>query len=166
MWFERAMDADDELSEQKADLYHDTCNMRRHIGDIEGALVACQAFMQVAKPGSGAYTLTGYVYVDDHNYRMARDILIEGLAYETPSCWYYVLLGRAFHGLGDQDSAKEWYEKALALDSDDPIAHLFMGILLVDMGYSQEAIPHLERATCSVRPYYSNWARRVLSEIR
>ena len=90
LWLERAMDADDELSGSKADLYRLTCGMRRHFSDHEDALAACQAFLQVAKSDTRAYAETDQTYINAGNYRMARDILIEGLAYEPSNSRYYV----------------------------------------------------------------------------
>ena len=85
MWLNGAMAIDPTVDADKSLLYRWTCDLRRHFGDIPGALSACASFRQVAPPASGAYTLTGYVYVQARDYQAARDILLTGLAYEVPS---------------------------------------------------------------------------------
>jgi len=165
-WFERALSADASISEQKLDLYLETCWARYNVGDFSGAVAACQWAIQVAPPDNDAYTYTGEVYLNNGKPQPAYEILMAGLAQRPVRLiWHYVLLGRAAQGLGDVVSAREWYERALALNPTDPRPNLYLGILLADMGEYQEAIPYLEL----VARESSGWgdmARGVLQRIR
>jgi len=169
LWFERAMAVDTELSEEKADLYRYTCRLRARFGDDEGALAACQALMQVAAAGNGAYTEMGNLYVSAGEYEAAREVLLSGLADGDDSLRHDVLLGQAYQGLGEVEAAQTWYERALTFNRHDAFAHLHLGLLLVDLGRPQEAIPHLEEAAQATEPYYASYrerAQRTLSKIR
>jgi len=158
--------ADASISEQKLDLYLETCWARYNVGDFSGAVAACQWAIQVAPPDNDAYTYTGEVYLNNGKPQPAYEILMAGLAQRPVRLiWHYVLLGRAAQGLGDVVSAREWYERALALNPTDPRPNLYLGILLADMGEYQEAIPYLEL----VARESSGWgdmARGVLQRIR
>jgi len=166
VWLERAMAADLGLSAEKAYLYRDVCNMRRHFGDFEGALRACEMFMQVAGSEVEPYTYSGFVYVEAGDFRTALHVLEAGLARGEPTSWHYILMGRASAGIGDWDTARGWYGRALEMNKADPIANLYMGLLMMDMGETDEAVPYLELAIHSPETYYSNLARQALSKIR
>jgi len=48
--------------------------------------------------------------------------------------------------LGDRESAEALYRKALAVNPDSALAHMFLGGILTEQGHLQEAAEHLSRA--------------------
>ena len=167
LWFERALPADASISEQRLDLCLETCRARGSVGDFPGAVEACLWAIQVAPPGSEAYTLTGNMYLHSGKPQAAYEILMAGL---TPRpahpVWHYVELGRAAKALGDMVSARAWYERALALDPTDLSANSYLGILLADMGQNQEAIHYLEIVIANSEDGTWGEARNALERIR
>ena len=140
--------------------------MRRHFGDFEGALRACEMFVQIAGSEIEPYTYSGFVYVEAGDFRTALNVLAAGLLRGKPTWWHYVLMGRASNGIGDRGAARGWYSKALAINKADPIANLYMGLLMLDIGETEKAVLHLEIAVHSPEAYYSDLARQALSKTR
>ncbi|TFH12258.1 tetratricopeptide repeat protein [Candidatus Bathyarchaeota archaeon] len=58
----------------------------------------------------------------------------------------YILRGQADYNLGNMDSALEFFDKALELDANHPLANHMMGLVLYRLRRYSEAIPHIETA--------------------
>ncbi len=88
--------------------------------------------------------MTGEVYLLNDKVQQAYAILLTGLAkHPTSLIWHFVVLGRTAEALYGTATAREWYDRALALDNTDPASNLYIGVLLVNLGQGQEAIHHL-----------------------
>jgi tetratricopeptide (TPR) repeat protein len=58
----------------------------------------------------------------------------------------YILRGQADYNLGNMNSALEFFDKALELDANHPLANHMMGLVLYRLRRYSEAIPHIETA--------------------
>jgi tetratricopeptide (TPR) repeat protein len=78
-------------------------------------------------------------------YYEAIPVIDESLAIQ-PSDVIYILRGQADYKLGIMDSALEFFDKALKLDPNNPLANHMKGLVYYRLGHYAEAIPHLEAA--------------------
>ena len=81
-------------------------------------------------------------------YARARRHLVAALVYQPDSAWYHYLLGSALASdeRGDRHRAAEHYEKAIALDPDNPQFLSEFGILALRLGRTDEGLQCLKKA--------------------
>ncbi|MCW4014663.1 MAG: tetratricopeptide repeat protein [Candidatus Bathyarchaeota archaeon] len=58
----------------------------------------------------------------------------------------YILRGQADYNMGNLDSAIDYFDIALGMDSANPLAHHMKGLALYKLKRYEDAIPHLEKA--------------------
>ena len=58
----------------------------------------------------------------------------------------FIMRGQVDYILNDYASAGEWFDKALEIDSENPLSNHMKGLSLYNLGLYSEAIPHLEKA--------------------
>jgi tetratricopeptide (TPR) repeat protein len=58
----------------------------------------------------------------------------------------YILRGQADYNMGNLDSAIEYFDTALGMTPDNPLAHHMKGLALYKLKRYMDAIPHLEKA--------------------
>lgn len=62
----------------------------------------------------------------------------------------YILRGQADYNMGNMESALEFFDKALELDPNNPLANHMKGLVLYRIKRYAEAIPYLEKALAVV----------------
>ena len=72
--------------------------------------------------------------------------IIDEVLETQPADMIYVLRGQADYHLGNFDSAKEFFQKALELDERNPLANHMIGLVYYRMKQYSMAIPYLETA--------------------
>jgi tetratricopeptide (TPR) repeat protein len=65
------------------------------------------------------YALEGQNLIAAKRFAEARDVLKEAVRLDPESDWAYGLLGRAYHGLGQQAEAVEAFREAVRLNPAD-----------------------------------------------
>ena len=78
-------------------------------------------------------------------YHEAIPVIDESLETQ-PSDVIYILRGQADYNMGNMDSALEFFDKALQLDPNNPLANHMIGLSYYRLERYAEAIPHLEAA--------------------
>jgi len=58
----------------------------------------------------------------------------------------YILRGQADYNMGNMDSAIKYFDIALGMTPDNPLAHHMKGLALYKLKHYKDAIPHLEKA--------------------
>jgi tetratricopeptide (TPR) repeat protein len=81
--------------------------------------------------------------------RLAIDLFRRAAALDTTEALYQAHLGQVYFGLGLFDSSVAAYREAVLLDPDNPILHLNLGLCLVRMDSTEEAIAALKRSAAS-----------------
>jgi tetratricopeptide (TPR) repeat protein len=67
---------------------------------------------------------------------------------------------------GDDDSALRFYRKALLLDPASALAHYMLGVALIKLGATSDALGEWRAATKSDQPgSRSDWAKRQAAEL-
>ena len=69
----------------------------------------------------------------DPSYKLPYRVRVSVLAY----------LGRAYLETGQDLQARQTLEKAVNLDKDDPLAHLYLGIVLIEIDRFFQSLPSL-----------------------
>ncbi len=103
-----------------------------------------------------------------HNAESMSPHALDGGLYASLGALYAKVPG-GFVGFGDEDLAREYFEKALAIDSDNIDSNFFFGEFLVDHEQYQQALPVLNRglnaATVAGRPEFDAGRRQGLREL-
>jgi cytochrome c-type biogenesis protein CcmH/NrfG len=81
--------------------------------------------------------------------RLAIDLFRRAAVLDTTEALYEAHLGQIYFGLGLLDSSVAAYRKAVRLDPDNPILHLNLGLCLVRMDSTEQAIAALKRSVAS-----------------
>jgi tetratricopeptide (TPR) repeat protein len=63
-----------------------------------------------------------------------------------PSDVIYILRGQADYNMGNIEDALGFFEKAMAIDPNNPLANHMMGLMLYRLQRFDEAIPYIEKA--------------------
>ena len=87
-----------------------------------------------------------------------------GEAQIQPDAELYVQMGEAYSRLGQADSAKVSYQKAIESDSTHAQAHMMYGQLLEELGILEEALQH-SKSALSIEPASTNHQFAVGSQL-
>ncbi len=114
-------------------------------GRWEAAVRSLRASIELDPRNPDPYTVLGKVFLDMGNYDDAVTILGEGLkTLESPVA--RINLGIAHYGRRDPYRAIEEFQRALQLAPQVAEGHLYLGLVLAEMGRKGEARGHLEQA--------------------
>ncbi len=113
------------------------------LDDLKGALIDAITANDLDLTSLDSYLVLGQAYLANDKPEEALEELVLYGRYNDENPLYWALLGWAYQGIGDYDSAFESYEKALELESDLFEAHLYRGQTSLDLGDTKEAINDL-----------------------
>src|SRR5215470_2706440 len=97
-------------------------------------------------PTSTLFVELARVLVEQGENARAAEVCQQGLVHHPDSIHGYVLWGKALIGLGRPDEAMEQFDKAVAVDRQDPLAYHLISEVLVSKGLYRSALPLLRKA--------------------
>jgi tetratricopeptide (TPR) repeat protein len=100
---------------------------------VGGDVFAGRNALQTGRPNDAVGYLSRAAAADP-NYKLPYRIRVSVLAY----------LGRAYLETGQDTQARQTLEKAVSLDKDDPLAHLYLGIALLKTGENDRGRKEIE----------------------
>ena len=97
-------------------------------------------------PTSTLFVELARVLVEQGENARAAEVCQQGLVHHPDSIHGYVLWGKALIGLGRPAEAMEQFDKAVAVDRQDPLAYHLISEVLVSKGLYRSALPLLRKA--------------------
>ncbi len=82
-------------------------------------------------------------YIEEEEYEKAVEILKEAIVDDEDNASYHSSIGWAYHSLEKTNKAKEHYEKAIELDTEDYIVYFYLSIMSSNF---EERVGWLKRA--------------------
>lgn len=104
-------------------------------GDVQSGRNA----LQTGRPNDAIGYLTRAAAVDP-NYKIPYRVGVGVLVY----------LGRAYLDTGKDTEARQTLERAVQLDNDDPLAHLYLGIAMIKTGVGEQGRKEIESGLKSI----------------
>ena len=104
-------------------------------GDVQSGRNA----LQTGRPNDAIGYLTGAAAADP-NYKIPYRVGVGVLVY----------LGRAYLETGKDTEARQTLERAVQLDNDDPLAHLYLGIAMIKTGDGERGRKEIESGLKSI----------------
>lgn len=98
--------------------------------------------LYAANPEGRVFTHLAEAYRKAGELERAREILAAGIARHPDSATAYVVLGRVAYDSGSQEDARGAFERALALDGGNLVAHRYLGELALAAGDRGAALRH------------------------
>ena len=99
-----------------------------------------------ADPTSTLFVELARVLVELGENARAAEVCQQGLLHHPYSVHAYVLWGKALINLGRPAEAMEQFDRAVAVDRDDPLAYHLISEVLVAKGLYRSALPLLRKA--------------------
>lgn len=100
---------------------------------VGGDVFAGRNALQTGRPNDAIGYLSRAAATDP-NYKLPYRIRVSALAY----------LGRAYLETGQDTQARQTLEKAISLDKDDSLAHLYLGIVMLKTGERERGRKEIE----------------------
>ena len=97
-------------------------------------------------PTSTLFVELARVLVEEGENARAAEVCQQGLVHHPDSIHGYVLWGKALIGLGRPAEAMEQFDRAVAVDRQDPLAYHLISEVLVGRGLYRSALPLLRKA--------------------
>ncbi|HVP59534.1 MAG TPA: tetratricopeptide repeat protein [Myxococcaceae bacterium] len=97
-------------------------------------------------PTSTLFVELARVLVEQGENARAAEVCQQGLGHHPDSIHGYVLWGKALIGLGRPAEAMEQFDRAVAVDRQDPLAYHLISEVLVAKGLYRSALPLLRKA--------------------
>src|SRR5215475_7309090 len=97
-------------------------------------------------PTSTLFVELARVLVEQGENARAAEVCQQGLVHHPDSIHGYVLWGKALIGLGRPAEAMEQFDKAVAVDRQDPLAYHLISEVLINKGLYRSALPLLRKA--------------------
>ena len=97
-------------------------------------------------PTSTLFVELARVLVEQGENARAAEVCQQGLVHHPDSIHGYVLWGKALIGLGRPAEAMEQFDKAVAVDRQDPLAYHLISEVLIAKGLYRSALPLLRKA--------------------
>jgi tetratricopeptide (TPR) repeat protein len=119
------------------------------LDEFEGALQDAIQANELDITNLESYLVLAQALLANDMPEKALEELIFYGRYDDQDPFYWALLGWAYHGTGDFDSALDSYEVALSLDPDLYEAHLYRGQTYLEIGQIDDAINDLYLARLS-----------------
>jgi tetratricopeptide (TPR) repeat protein len=122
---------------------------RLAMGQLDAAETAGRRAFSIDSHHPGARFLLAQIDIARNAWESAREILL-ALIQEFPSLpGAHETLGGVYYSLAQRSMAMAEYEKELTVDPENLKATSMIGVLLVDNGDYQKAIPYLERGVAA-----------------
>lgn len=116
------------------------------LGDIQGAVANMENIAQKHETGD-IYTVLGYLYIEAGNLEKALEFNQKGLEYDDEDPMVLDNLGQTYYRLaGDKETARAYFEKAIALKNNQIDTLWFLSRYDVEEGKTKAAIEKLETA--------------------
>ena len=119
---------------------------------VGGDVSAGRNALQTGRPNDAVGYLTRAAAADP-NYKLPYRVHVSVLTY----------LGRAYLETGQDTQARQTLEKAVKLDKDDPLAHLYLGIVLLKTGERERGRKEIEEGLRAIDDTLEFFARRIAS---
>jgi tetratricopeptide (TPR) repeat protein len=97
-------------------------------------------------PTSTLFVELARVLVEQGENARAAEVCQQGVVHHPDSIHGYVLWGKALIGLGRPAEAMEQFDRAVAIDRQDPLAYHLISEVLVSKGLYRSALPLLRKA--------------------
>ncbi|HEY1908533.1 MAG TPA: tetratricopeptide repeat protein [Myxococcaceae bacterium] len=97
-------------------------------------------------PTSTLFVELARVLVEQGENARAAEVCQQGVVHHPESIHGYVLWGKALIGLGRPAEAMEQFDRAVAIDRQDPLAYHLISEVLVGKGLYRSALPLLRKA--------------------
>ncbi|HEY1416350.1 MAG TPA: tetratricopeptide repeat protein, partial [Myxococcaceae bacterium] len=97
-------------------------------------------------PTSTLFVELARVLVEQGENARAAEVCQQGVVHHPDSIHGYVLWGKALIGLGRPAEAMEQFDRAVAIDRQDPLAYHLISEVLVGKGLYRSALPLLRKA--------------------
>ena len=136
-----------------------SCGSRQLRKDIDGALVCdycgSRIFPREEKSSANPAEIDAKlvaIYTEAAKYKNEKDYvkelstLLEGLSLTTSSDLLMLKIGRSYRRNGVSKKAMEYYEKARALNPDNPLVYNSIGLLFFNAGHYEHAVPYFEKS--------------------
>ena len=136
-----------------------SCGSRQLRKEADGALVCdycgSRIFPREEKPNANPAEIDAKliaIYNEAAKYKIDKDYvkelstLLEGLSLTTSSDLLMLKIGRSYRRNGVSKKAMEYYEKARALNPNNPLVYNSIGVLYQDAGHPSNAIPYYEKS--------------------
>lgn len=147
--------------DQQNEVYQNIGLIALELGDEKEAIAYFDFLLKKDPKNSKIRLARAYVYYQDGNLQKFRDELIRLTQFDPNNYDYCYNLGVAYYELGNYEKAFEYYEKAIAIDSQQFSALLNLGALILSKEMSI-----VEKMNSLGTSHEDNNTHDALSEIR
>jgi tetratricopeptide (TPR) repeat protein len=116
-------------------------------GDLVEAIAKYESILQIAPGLAAAYNNLGALYLRQHEYEKAVDVLEKGLRVDPKLPSASALLGISLYEMGDYSHARPRLEAALRANPKDSNVELVLANDLIKLGEPEPAASHLQQLT-------------------
>ena len=141
------------LDPQSAEPYILLARCYDHHGTASRSLAYLRRYLELAANPAPGYYLMGRIYAQQADRDNAAKWLEQAVQSDPNNPEYLTTLGRVYYELFNATRASEGmtcYNRALAADPNNGIAHQYLGHALLEQQRFAEAIPHLRAALQNV----------------
>jgi tetratricopeptide (TPR) repeat protein len=163
------LDEVEEFLDYNPEFYMLRAQAKLAMDDLEGALQDAIQANEMDITNLDSYLVLGQAYLANGMPEEALEPLSLYGRYDDENPLHWALLGWAYHGVEDYDSAFESYDKALELDPRHYETHLYRGQTNLAIGETKDAINDLYNArTANPRSFDANfyYAMAVIADGR
>ncbi len=114
-------------------------------GDSKEAVAKYESILQISPKLGAAYNNLGALYVRQHEYEKAAEVLEKGLKVDPKMSSATALLGISLYEMGDYVHARPRLEAALHANPKDSNVELLLANDLVKLGEPEAAVVHLQQ---------------------
>lgn len=155
---EKAID----LEPERVGLWNLCAQALANIGEYDEALKSVEVAAALDDDNHLNWQLKGTILMRKGDLEEARKAIDRSLELNESSI-NYTLRGQVDYSIRNYDEAIVYFDEALKLDPDNPLANQMKGLVLFVKGKHGEAIPHIEKALAVGR---SESLERILEECR
>ncbi len=155
---EKAID----LEPEKISLWSLNAQAHANMGDYEEALKSIEVAVALDDTSFLNWQLKGAFLMRQGDLEGSKKAIDKSLELNESSVTY-TLRGQVDYNLQKFDEAMDFFEEALKLDPDNPLANQMKGLVLFIQGKHGEAIPFIEKALAVGR---SESLEKILEECR
>jgi tetratricopeptide (TPR) repeat protein len=144
--------------------YRDRGEMKRRIGNIEGAIDDLTQAVSLAPDNADGHYNFGLALAANENYTEAIASYLTTTKLQPDHSNAYNNMGSALEKLGNRDAAEIAYKQAIMHDTNNAEAHNNLGQHLSEKGHITQAIAHLDKAI-NLLPHFIS-AHQHLSHLK